>query len=753
MDFDAEEERDGCRFSWNVWPSSRLEGTRLVVPVACAYTPFKDNMPLVYYEPVPCKGSCRSILNPFCTVDVRGKLWVCPFCFHRNPFPPNYADISETNLPAELIPKYTTIEYVLTRSQPAPPPVFLFVVDTCLHEEELQELKSSLLLALTLIPENSLVGLITFGKTVQVFELGFEEIPKSYVFNGSKETTAKQIQDLLALGSGAKRNAQQPIAPNAPKQNKFLMPIADAEFTVTSILEELQKDPNSVKSDKRPQRSTGAALSVAVGLLESCWAQNGARILLFTGGPCTAGPGMVVSDDLKEPIRSHTDLQKESCKHTKSATKFYDVISKRAVAAGHVIDIFACSYDQIGFYEMQELVKRTGGLAVLADSFETSMFKQSFAKIFAKDDKGNMPMAFNATLEVQTSRELKVCGAIGHCASLAKKGPSLGETEIGIGGTTAWRICGVDPNSTLALYFEVVNQHSNPIPQGQKGLIQFLTTYINASGQRILRVTTIARPWADASAGNQAIASGFDQETAAALMARIAVFKAETEEAFDVLRWLDRMLIRLVAKFADYRKEDPSSFSLSQNFSIYPQFMFHLRRSHFLQVWNSSPDETAFYRYMLNRENVTNELIMIQPTLEAYSFNGPPIPVLLASTSVQPDRILLLDTFFRVVIFHGETIAAWRKAGYQDDPKHENFKNLLQAPKDDAAALLKKRFPVPRFIDCDQHTSQARFLLATIDPVVTHTSMGNANSGEIVFTDDVNLKVFMDHLKKLAVQS
>lgn len=82
-------------------------------------------------------------------------------------------------------------------------------------------------------------------------------------------------------------------------------------------------------------------------------------------------------------------------------------------------------------------------------------------------------------------------------------------------------------------------------------------------------------------------------------MARIAVFKAESEEAFDVLRWLDRMLIRLVSKFADYRKDDPSSFSLSPNLAIYPQFMFHFRRSHFLQVWNSSPDETAFYRYII----------------------------------------------------------------------------------------------------------------------------------------------------------
>jgi len=107
-------------------------------------------------------------------------------------------------------------------------------------------------------------------------------------------------------------------------------------------------------------------------------------------------------------------------------------------------------------------------------------------------------------------------------------------------------------------------------------------------------VTTIARNFAEA--GSPGIAASFDQEAAAVLMARIAVFKAEIDDSPDVLRWLDRMLIRLCQKFADYRKEAPTSFRLTDNFSIYPQFMFHLRRSQFLQVFNNSPDETAFYR-------------------------------------------------------------------------------------------------------------------------------------------------------------
>lgn len=33
-DFHAIEEQDGIRFSWNEWPSTRVEAQKLVVPVA-----------------------------------------------------------------------------------------------------------------------------------------------------------------------------------------------------------------------------------------------------------------------------------------------------------------------------------------------------------------------------------------------------------------------------------------------------------------------------------------------------------------------------------------------------------------------------------------------------------------------------------------------------------------------------------------------------------------------------------------------
>ena len=59
---------------------------------------------------------------------------------------------------------------------------------------------------------------------------------------------------------------------------------------------------------------------------------------------------------------------------------------------------------------------------------------------------------------------------------------------------------------------------------------------------------------------------------------------------------------------------------------------------------------------MLNREDLTQALIMVQPILYSYSFHGPPEPVLLDTSSIQPDRILLMDTFFQIVIYHGEVL-------------------------------------------------------------------------------------------------
>lgn len=638
--------------------------------------------------------------------------------------------------------------------------VFLFVVDTCAIEEELGFLKSALLQVLGMVPENCLIGLITFGTYIQVHELGFAQIPKVHVFKGSKEVTKDQVLDQMGFFAKRPRPSTGVIAGvrdglSQESIARFLLPASDCEFVLNSILEELQKDPWPVPSDQRAARCTGTALSVASHLLGICVPGCGARIMAFLGGPSTEGPGAIVSKNLSEPMRSHKDLDKDSVPHYHKAVKFYGELSKQLVHQGHVLDVFACALDQVGVAELKVAIEKTGGLLVLAESFGHSVFKESLRRIFQSGDH-NLGLSSNGIFEISCSKDIKIQGIIGPCASLEKKGPLCSETVIGQGNTTAWKMCGLDKTTSLCLIFDVVKKEcSDAIAQSENNqfYFQFLTYYQHGSGQMRLRATTLSRRWIAGPGSKEELISGFDQEAAAVVMARQVSFKMENEAEFDPIRWLDKSLIHICSRFGEYQKDSPSSFTLSPRFSIFPQFMFNLRRSQFVQVFNNSPDETAHFRMILNRENVANSVVMIQPSLISYSFHSGPEPALLDVASIAADRILLLDSYFTVVIFHGSTISQWRKAGYHEQPEHQAFTQLLQAPREDADAIIKERFPVPRLVICDQHGSQARFLLAKLNPSATYNSdVPAVPGGDILFTDDVSFEVFLDHLQRLAVQ-
>ncbi|KAK8814089.1 hypothetical protein WA158_007951 [Blastocystis sp. Blastoise] len=759
-DVHANEDRDGVRFSFNTWPGTRVEATRCVIPMGCLYTPLKmiDTMPQALpYSPIRCRQpNCNCVLNPYCQIDFRNKLWTCPFCNQRNHFPPEYAQsISETTLPYELMPQCTTVEYEIQGRQSIPP-VFLLVIDTTTETADLDELKDSLQQNLNLLPDNTLIGLITYGSNIQVHELGGGEIPRSYVFNGKKEYTSTKIADMLGLRNTSvqMQNVNGAVPTNA---TRFIAPLSECGIKLDTLLGDIEKDPWPVESQKRPERCTGTALSIASSLLEVACPQAPCRIITFVSGPCTAGPGMIVTTSLAEPIRQHVDIEKEKAPYLESATKYYSQLAERCRKSLQTIDLFACSLDQVGVLEMRNCIETTGGHCVIADFFKQSVFKQSFERMFDRypsdynpSDANHLMMAFSSTLEVLTTAEYKVSGAIGPCVSLKKAGPCVGDMEIGEYGTNSWYLGCMDPSTTLAIYFEIVNSEESPVTNKRRYL-QIVTNYTHPNGHIRMRVSTMMGGWHSDFSNMQPIATSFDQEASAVMIARLASFRIQEEPVADVLRWIDRSLIRLSAKFADYRPDDPASFRLSPEFAIFPQFLFHLRRSQFIQHINYSPDETCYQRMMLFTQTTTNCLVMIQPALLSYSFSGPPQAVLLDIASVKSDAILLLDSFFTVVVFHGATIAAWRQAGYQDSPEHANFKQLLEAPQEDAQTIIEGRFPVPRYIVCDEGKSQARFLMAKVNPSVTHNSMDGSHAP--IFTDDVSLKVFMEHLIKLAVQS
>lgn len=76
---------------------------------------------------------------------------------------------------------------------------FVFVVDTCTAEEELRALKNELLLLVERLPENALVGLVTYDSMVRVHDLGFSECSRVVLFHGDRELSSEQVLALIFL--------------------------------------------------------------------------------------------------------------------------------------------------------------------------------------------------------------------------------------------------------------------------------------------------------------------------------------------------------------------------------------------------------------------------------------------------------------------------------------------------------------------------------------------------------------------------
>jgi protein transport protein SEC23 len=76
----------------------------------------------------------------------------------------------------------------------------------------------------------------------------------------------------------------------------------------------------------------------------------------------------------------------------------------------------------------------------------------------------------------------------------------------------------------------------------------------------------------------------------------------------------------------------------------------------------------SFYRaYTLNREDLTNCTTMIQPILLKYTVdNLEPEAVALDEEEMRDDVILLLDSYFNVIEWYGETVFQWLKEKYHE---------------------------------------------------------------------------------------
>lgn len=72
---------------------------------------------------------------------------------------------------------------------------------------------------------------------------------------------------------------------------------------------------------------------------------------------------------------------------------------------------------------------------------------------------------------------------------------------MGVGNTTAWKLCTLAAGTSLAVVYDIVAAHGggggDPMA-AQQFFLQFVTRYLHDSGAMRCRVTTITRRWGGA---------------------------------------------------------------------------------------------------------------------------------------------------------------------------------------------------------------------------------------------------------------
>ncbi len=156
----------------------------------------------------------------------------------------------------------------------------------------------------------------------------------------------------------------------------------------------------------------------------------------------------------------------------------------------------------------------------------------------------------------------------------------------------------------------------------QTGDLQAIVTYKWSDNVIRTRVSTIRHEYIRQ---NQIAELGkrFDEQSATVMLARMAAKKAEIQDTIQVKKWVDRMLLKFCVRFAHFSRNDKNSFRLPQPMKHFPQFIYHLRRSSFINPFGSPPDQSIYIKTCMMRQSVPNCMVMIQSALLKYTVQSP----------------------------------------------------------------------------------------------------------------------------------
>ena len=763
----------GMRATWHTWPTDKMDVVDKHIPIAISLTPLKNITSTVRLNATPTEcTSCAQPLNRYVKLGVDKQKVGCPFCgkqiFLSDPASATFAENRDEIFSTECV-EYATQSY----DSEALNPSFVFLVDTTTDEKELEAQKEAIFTYVSSLEAHTKIAVITYGSVVTIHELLPARIPRSFAFRDESSLIAGKIGSIISAARGTTGQATQNV----------FVPIEQCVDNLARVLDDISVDDWPREMGHRPERRTGVALSLATTILESYNRGNPGHVILLTGGICTAGVGQCADPDNTIPLRTHNQIseKEKEAKYVVPATNFYTELGIRASKSSICFDIFACGFDQYGLYEMNNLTDLTGGFMITAESFSDSLFIQNTNRYFEIIAGSTWPnslaeqfVGHKATITLGLPSYIKIAGIIGPGSpvvvendtkiakrTIGKKSSAKISLPVLTRDTTITIFLEVDKDSDLApAAFAGPNQDTTRAPIGSESfynlpevgadtIFQATLAYHTVDGIKVNRV--LSHKFKTVRDSPIACLRCFDQDTAAVVMSRLTLHTMlEGVDSRLALKKLDRTITSIASSFGAVDPHDPKKFNFFDNFIFFPQTLFHFRRSPYFEIISFSPDETTYYTHYLMNSDVMQSLTMISPNLYSYNSQDPPVTVILDSSATKKDHILILDTFFKVVVWRGSAVASWIKAGYQNQEGFTWIKDLLDNVSNDAHALANSHFPVASLIECDAGSSAARYIMSRLNPGGNAHNKGSYDA-EDVLTDDIPLQVYIQRLNDIII--
>ncbi|MCO5586110.1 hypothetical protein L7F22_040049 [Adiantum nelumboides] len=639
----------------------------------------------------PCRCQyCGAFSNLYSSIAPSTGQWKCPFCDKMNSSSGTYRAASKEDL--ENWPELVTsvVDYVeVNTSRPGFVPVsetilaapLMVLIDENLDDAHLQHLQSSLHGLLDSLPLSTRIGLITYGRTVSVYDFSQTSVAAADVFPGSSLPN-QELQKTLLYGTGV-----------------YLAPLHVCIAAAHSIVSSLRPYRGDLVEEAR-YRCMGTAVDIALSLIQgpsvemprSMVKKSGgcSRVLVCAGGPNTLGQGSV----------PHSQSHPSYMYLEKKAIKQMELLGQEARRQDAVVDILCAGACPVRVPVIQPLATASGGVFILHDDFGES-FGLNLQRA-AKRTSG-----FRGIFEARFSD----CFNATHVIGPGKAATSSAHETARNDKSVCMEVPTFEECQSFVMSFDL-----NKDIKGDNVYFQFVAQYTNPNLMNVTRVVTVRLATTDSLSS---YLRSIDDEVAAVLIGKRTVAYAKTaSDALDMHASTDERTKQIAIKLGKQLNKSKLRYFPSELPKL-GEILFHLRRGPLLGNIVGHEDERVVLRNLFLQASFDLSLRMLSPRVLMHREGG--------TFEELPAYDLAMQSNAAIVLDHGTDIFIWMGSDLSADETHSAA--ALAACRTLVEELTEQRFPAPRVLTFKvrslpftmlflhiEGTSQARYLQSRLIP-------------------------------------